>query len=192
MSADTAAIACKRAPPALVPTCSTSGKANCPRRPTLSPTSMWRWQRACTTSACTTTTITPLTKQTNGTVPPLPSPFVRGGGDKQLPGMHAVGVTSVTWAPAVPPGALLSSTAPGQPVKDKWAGGWVGGRMDGWVDEWTDRRIDGSMDRWMDGSMDPWIGVVVAGVPACAPLSTSRRFGGACAPCKHVPTLWEC
>mmetsp|Transcript_31965 Transcript_31965/g.95457 ORF Transcript_31965/g.95457 Transcript_31965/m.95457 type:complete len:320 (-) Transcript_31965:793-1752(-) len=35
----------------------------------------------------------------------------------KLPGMHAVGVTSVTWAPAVPPGALLSSTAPGQPVK---------------------------------------------------------------------------
>ncbi len=35
----------------------------------------------------------------------------------QLPGTHAIGVTAVSWAPAVPPGALVSAKTPGQFVK---------------------------------------------------------------------------
>ena len=35
----------------------------------------------------------------------------------QLPGTHAIGVTAVSWAPAVPSGALVSSKAPGPFVK---------------------------------------------------------------------------
>ena len=35
----------------------------------------------------------------------------------QLPGTHAIGVTAVSWAPAVPSGALVSSKPPGPLVK---------------------------------------------------------------------------
>jgi hypothetical protein len=36
---------------------------------------------------------------------------------KQISGAHAIGVTAVSWAPAVPAGGMVSSAPPAAPVK---------------------------------------------------------------------------
>ena len=46
------------------------------------------------------------------TLPPCAPPAL-----PQIDGAHPVGCTAVSWSPAAPKGSLVSSTAPGQPVR---------------------------------------------------------------------------